>query len=57
MDAHLDQGADNPPHWNYWAREGLAYRHRVVAVYEAGGIDVPTSSSSAWPSRRSSTTG
>lgn len=40
-DAHWIKGADHPQHWNYWAREGLAYQHRLVKVYQPGGIVAP----------------
>ena len=37
-DAHWTRGAQEPTRWNYWAREGLAYKHGVVDAFEAGGI-------------------
>jgi hypothetical protein len=40
-DAHWTRHADSPRRWNYWAREGLAYRHRLVDIYEPGGIVAP----------------
>jgi len=40
-DAHWTKGADGRRRWNYWAREGLAYRHRLVDVYETAGIAGP----------------
>jgi hypothetical protein len=40
-DAHWTKGAEDQRRWNYWAREGLAYRHRLVKVYEPGGIVGP----------------
>jgi hypothetical protein len=40
-DAHWTEGAHEPRHWNYWAREGLAYQHQLVDVYEPGGIVGP----------------
>jgi hypothetical protein len=38
---HWTARAGGPRRWNYWAREGLAYRHRVVEIYESGGIVAP----------------
>ena len=32
---------NEPAHWNYWAREGLAFEHGIVTAYEAGGIFAP----------------
>jgi hypothetical protein len=40
-DAHWRKGANNRRRWNYWAREGLAYQHRLVKVYEPGGVVGP----------------
>jgi hypothetical protein len=40
-DAHWTAGARDPRRWNYWAREGLAYRDGVVDVYEPAGIVAP----------------
>ena len=40
-DAHWAKGAEDQRRWNYWAREGLAYQHRLVKVYEPGGIVGP----------------
>ena len=40
-DAHWTTGAHEHRRWNYWAREGLAYRDRLVEVYEPGGIVAP----------------
>ncbi|HEY8597912.1 MAG TPA: hypothetical protein VIL85_05745 [Thermomicrobiales bacterium] len=34
--------SDEPTHWNYWAREALAYRHGVTTSYAAAGIAGPT---------------
>lgn len=33
--------SDDPTHWNYWAREALAYEHGVTASYAAAGIAGP----------------
>jgi hypothetical protein len=40
-DAHWTAGSDDPQHWNYWAREGLAYLSGLVTAYEGGGIVGP----------------
>jgi Phosphotransferase enzyme family len=40
-DTHWTSGARDPRRWNYWAREGLAYRHRLVDVFEPAGIGAP----------------
>lgn len=40
-DSHWTVGAEDPSHWNYWAREGLAYRHGLVKIYEPAGISAP----------------
>jgi hypothetical protein len=40
-DAHWTAGSDDPQHWNYWAREGLAYLSGLVTAYEDGGIVGP----------------
>lgn len=40
-EAHWTKGATEPRRWNYWAREGLAYQHRLVDAYQAGGIAGP----------------
>ncbi len=40
-DTHWTSGADDPRRFNYWAREGLAYRDNVVDAYEPGGIVAP----------------
>lgn len=40
-DAHWTKGAADPRRWNYWAREGIAYRHGLVNVFESGGIVAP----------------
>ncbi|MGB9376862.1 MAG: hypothetical protein WCB04_05030 [Mycobacteriales bacterium] len=35
-------GSDRPDHWNYWAREPLAYRCGLPAsAYEGTGLDAP----------------
>ena len=41
-DAHWTIDSDQPRHWNYWAREGLAYLNQVVDAYEPGGVVAPT---------------
>ena len=33
--------SDDPTHWNYWAREALAYQHGVTASYAAEGLAGP----------------
>ena len=33
--------SDDPTHWNYWAREALAYEHGVTASYAADGLAGP----------------
>jgi phosphotransferase family enzyme len=40
-DAHWTAGSEDPRHWNYWAREGLAYLSRMVECYEPRGIVAP----------------
>ena len=40
-EAHWATRLDDPARWNYWAREGLAFEHGVVASYEEGGIVAP----------------
>ena len=40
-EAHWVNGVDEPRQWNYWAREGLAYRDRLVEIYQPGGIVAP----------------
>lgn len=40
-DAHWTSGAGQSRRWNYWAREGLAYRHRLADAFEHGGIGSP----------------
>jgi hypothetical protein len=40
-EAHWTSGARDPRRWNYWAREGLAYRHRLVNAFEPAGIAAP----------------
>ncbi|MCI0686960.1 MAG: phosphotransferase [Sporichthyaceae bacterium] len=41
MTAHWTAGSGAAAHWNYWAREGLAYQHRLPDAYGAAGIVAP----------------
>ena len=40
-EAHWTTGLEDPRRWNYWAREGLAYRHHIVEIFDVGGIVAP----------------
>jgi hypothetical protein len=40
-EAHWATRLLDPARWNYWAREGLAFEHGIVASYEPSGIVAP----------------
>jgi Phosphotransferase enzyme family len=40
-DAHWTARDQDPCRWNYWAREPLAYAHRLTDVYAEAGIHAP----------------
>jgi hypothetical protein len=39
--AHWSAGSDAPRHWNYWAREGLAYLEGITDAYRGSGLGPP----------------
>jgi len=39
--AHWSAGSDAPQHWNYWAREGLAYLEGITGAYAGSGLGPP----------------
>jgi hypothetical protein len=39
--AHWTAGADDPRHWNHWAREALAYRDGLTEAFADAGIHGP----------------
>jgi hypothetical protein len=42
-DAHWTAQDHDPHRWNFWAREPLAYRDHLTAVYAEAGIQAPVS--------------
>jgi Phosphotransferase enzyme family len=40
-DAHWTAGDTDPRRWTYWAREPLAYQHRLPEAYAGSGISTP----------------
>jgi hypothetical protein len=42
-DPHWTAQDQDPPRWNYWAREPLAYQHHLTDVYAEAGIRAPLS--------------
>ncbi len=40
-DRHWTAEDQDPQRWNYWARESLAYQHRLTDIYAEAGIHAP----------------